>query len=66
MLSEAQIAEISGIKCLNENSVHLQWLIFNDCVFRTRNIYEYVMFHDRDEFVHFVGFDKPRQVRFPT
>ncbi|CAL8469521.1 g9062 [Coccomyxa elongata] len=40
-----------------------QWLIFNDCVFRTRNIYDYIMFHDRDEFVHFVGFDKPRQVQ---
>ncbi|EIE19825.1 hypothetical protein COCSUDRAFT_48697 [Coccomyxa subellipsoidea C-169] len=40
-----------------------QWLIFNDCVFRTRNIFEFVMFHDRDEFVHIVGMDKPRQVK---
>jgi hypothetical protein len=41
----------------------MQWLIYNDCVFRTRNIYEFVMFHDRDEFVQIVGIDKPRQVR---
>lgn len=40
-----------------------QWLIFNDCVFRTRNVYEFVMFHDRDEFVHFVGMDNQHQVR---
>lgn len=33
----------------------MQWLIYNDCVFRTRHLYEYVMFHDRDEFAHFVG-----------
>ena len=39
----------------------LQWLLYNDCIFRTRNLYEYVMFHDRDEFVHFVGF-KPKKV----
>lgn len=38
-----------------------QWLLYNDCVFRTRNLYEYVMFHDRDEFVHFVG-HKPKKV----
>ncbi|CAK0784444.1 hypothetical protein CVIRNUC_007648 [Coccomyxa viridis] len=38
-----------------------QWLIFNDCVFRTRNVYEYIMFHDRDEFIHFVGY-APKKV----
>ena len=32
-----------------------QWLIYNDCVFRVRNVYEFIMFHDRDEFVNFVG-----------
>ena len=39
----------------------LQWLIYNDCVFRTRNVYEYIMFHDRDEFVHFAG-STPKKV----
>ena len=38
-----------------------QWLLYNDCLFRTRNLYEYVMFHDRDEFVNFVGL-KPKKV----
>ena len=40
---------------LNPLSVLVQWLIYNDCVFRTRHLYEYIMFHDRDEFAHFVG-----------
>ena len=30
-----------------------QWLIYNDCVFRWRHIYEYIVFLDRDEFLHF-------------
>ncbi len=59
--------------CLEHSSEYMmscasvvQWLIFNDCVFRTRNIFEFVMFHDRDEFVHIVGMDKPRQVQLKT
>ncbi len=39
----------------------VQWLLYNDCIFRTRNLYEYLMFHDRDEFVHFVGL-QPKKV----
>lgn len=30
-------------------------------MFRTRNVYEYILFHDRDEFVNFVGL-KPKRV----
>ena len=30
-----------------------QWLIYNDCVFRWRHMYEYLVFLDRDEFLHF-------------
>ena len=30
-------------------------------MFRTRNLHDFVMFHDRDEFVHFVG-ARPNQV----
>jgi len=43
----------------------VQWLIYNDCIFRTRNLYEYIMFHDRDEFVHFVGFT-PKKISLST
>ncbi len=43
----------------------MQWLIYNDCIFRTRNLYDYVMFHDRDEFVHFVGFT-PKKISLLT
>ncbi len=46
---------------LADLALAVQWLLYNDCIFRTRNLYEYVMFHDRDEFVHFVGL-KPKKV----
>lgn len=38
-----------------------QWLIYNDCAFRWRHYYEYLLFVDRDEFLHFVG-KKPHEV----
>ena len=47
-------ARAAGVRCA-------QWLIYNDCVFRTRNLYDFIMFHDRDEFVHFVGLE-PHEV----
>ncbi len=53
-------------KSAHEHVLCAQWLIFNDCVFRTRNVYEFIMFHDRDEFVHFVGTDKPREVNLTS
>ena len=39
-----------------------QWLIYNDCAFRWRHYYDYLLFVDRDEFVHFVG-KQPHEVR---
>lgn len=39
-----------------------QWLIYNDCAFRWRHYYDYLLFVDRDEFLHFAG-KKPHQVR---
>ena len=42
----------------------VQWLIYNDCLFRWRQTYEYILFVDRDEFLHFSG--KPlSEVRMP-
>ncbi|CAL8469654.1 g9195 [Coccomyxa elongata] len=38
-----------------------QWLIYNDCAFRWRHYYDYLLFVDRDEFVHFVG-KQPHEV----
>ena len=38
--------------------VHLfavQWLIYNDCLFRWRHTYDHILFVDRDEFLHFPG-----------
>ena len=52
---DCDIREQEFASLLNPLSVLTQWLIYNDCVFRTRHLYEYVMFHDRDEFAHFVG-----------
>jgi hypothetical protein len=39
-----------------------QWLIYNDCAFRWRHYYEFLLFVDRDEFLHFSG-RKPHEVR---
>ena len=40
---------LKGCRCL------VQWLIYNDCLFRWRQAYEYLLFVDRDEFLHFPG-----------
>ena len=39
-----------------------QWLIHNDCVFRWRHTFEFIIFLDRDEFLHFPG-QRPSQVK---
>ena len=33
-------------------AVGMQWLMYNDCVYRARNTMELVMFNDRDEFIN--------------
>ena len=33
----------------------MQWLIYNDCLFRWRQVYEHILFVDRDEFLYFPG-----------
>ena len=41
--------------CSTTQLCALQWLIYNDCLFRWRHTYEYILFVDRDEFLHFPG-----------
>lgn len=42
-----------------------QRLMYNDCVFRWRHVYEHLVFLDRDEFLHFPQ-QQHKQARPPS
>lgn len=39
----------------NKHVTNVQALMYNDCVYRARQTQKYLMFNDRDEFLHIKG-----------
>jgi hypothetical protein len=40
-----------------------QELMYNDCLYRARQTQEYVMFNDRDEFLHLHAHERPGNIK---